>query len=89
MDEALAKLQRGGEQVVKVVHVHPGAQAVVGNVIAGDGQSPAGREGGGTLESSNQPHAKGLPAAAAPAEMLPVRRSDPEREPMPITGGTG
>lgn len=32
--EALAKLRRGGEQTVRVehVHVHPGAQAVVGNV---------------------------------------------------------
>ena len=29
--EALAKLQRGGEQVIKVVHVHPGGQAIVGN----------------------------------------------------------
>lgn len=32
--EALAKLQRGGEQTVRVVHVHPGGQAVVGNVVA-------------------------------------------------------
>lgn len=31
--ETLAKLQRGGEQIVKVVHVHSGAQAVVGTVI--------------------------------------------------------
>jgi proteasome lid subunit RPN8/RPN11 len=30
--ETLAKLQRGGEQVVKVVHVHPGGQAIVGDV---------------------------------------------------------
>ena len=28
--ETLAKLQRGGEQVVKVVHVHPGVQAIFG-----------------------------------------------------------
>lgn len=30
--EALAKLRRRGEQVVRVVHVHPGGQAVVGDV---------------------------------------------------------
>jgi hypothetical protein len=36
--EALAKLQRGGEQVVKVVHVHAGGQAIVGNVANGGGR---------------------------------------------------
>ena len=41
--ETLAKLQRGGEQVVKVVHVHPGAQAIVGNVVTG---ASCGAEGG-------------------------------------------
>ena len=32
--EALAKLRRGGEQTVRVehVHIHPGSQAIVGNV---------------------------------------------------------
>ncbi|HEX7822732.1 MAG TPA: hypothetical protein VF463_19185 [Sphingobium sp.] len=30
--EALAKLRRKGEQTVRVVHVHPGGQAVVGDV---------------------------------------------------------
>ena len=55
--ETLAKLQRGGEQVVKVVHVHPGAQAIVGNVVTG--ASGGGEGGGGTNERSNQPHAKG------------------------------
>jgi hypothetical protein len=41
--EALGKLRRGGEQRVKVehVHVHPGGQAIVGNV------RPGGRLGGG------------------------------------------
>lgn len=47
--EALAKLQRGGEQVVKVVHVHPGAQAVIGTVNATGGRGSEGNE--------NQPHA--------------------------------
>jgi hypothetical protein len=52
--ETLAKLQRGGEQVVKVVHVHPGAQAIVGNITTGAN----GAGGGATHEKSNQPHAK-------------------------------
>lgn len=53
--EVLAKLQRGGEQVVKVVHVHPGAQAIVGNVVTNAPCNPAG--GGGDDEKWNQPHA--------------------------------
>src|SRR4051812_855420 len=34
--EALAKLRRGGEQRVRIehVHVHEGAQAIVGNVVS-------------------------------------------------------
>lgn len=38
--EALAKLRRKGEQIVRVehVHVHPGGQAVVGPVNAGEGR---------------------------------------------------
>ena len=31
--EALAKLQRGGEQIIKIVNVHSGGQAIVGNVV--------------------------------------------------------
>ena len=38
--EALAKLKRGGEQTVRVehVHVHSGGQAIVGNVSAKNGR---------------------------------------------------
>lgn len=48
--EALAKLKRGGEQRVKVehVHVHPGGQAIVGDVHTG---------GGVPTKSEDQPHA--------------------------------
>src|SRR5215212_4611589 len=46
--EALAKLRRGGEQTVRVehVHIHPGAQAVVGSVTNHSGRTeppPGGR----------------------------------------------
>lgn len=50
--ETLAKLRRGGEQRVKVehVHVHPGAQAIVGDVHS--------HRGGGVAEKIvDQPHA--------------------------------
>jgi hypothetical protein len=55
--EVLAKLRRGGEQTVRVEHVdvHPGGQAIVGNVTPGGGatvktedppcQSPAMKHG--------------------------------------------
>ncbi|MFM9939394.1 MAG: hypothetical protein ACKVP7_07855 [Hyphomicrobiaceae bacterium] len=84
--EALAKLQRGGEQVVKVVHVHPGAQAVVGNVINGPGTATGanGREGGATLESGNQPHAPRIERTASTEVLPPLRSPDTEREAMPV-----
>lgn len=79
--EALAKLQRGGEQVVKVVHVHPGAQAIVGNVHQG--------QGGGSNESGSQPHAKALTATGSASIMSPMWSTDADREPMPVPGGFG
>jgi len=46
--KTLVKLQRSGEQLVKVVHVHPGAQAVIGDVHTSTG-------GGGVDENGSQP----------------------------------
>ncbi len=54
--EALAKLQRGGEQVVKVVHVHPGAQAIVGNITTGANGATGG---GGANENRTSTPCKG------------------------------
>ena len=80
--ELLHKLKRGGEQTVRVehVHVHPGGNAIVGNVATG------GR-GNGKIE--HQPHApdvSSLPSprsvAAVPGPALPCH--DPERPPMPV-----
>lgn len=83
--ETLAKLQRGGEQVVKVVHVHPGAQAIVGNVV----QTSGGPGGGGSDENQNQPHAKAeLPAGGA-AVLPQVWSEDAERISLPIAGREG
>jgi hypothetical protein len=69
--EALAKLRRGGEQTVRVehVHVHPGGQAVVGVVAP----SPA-------LRSAEEANAQQVAHAPQPA----LRSEDPKREAMPI-----
>jgi len=80
--EALAKLQCGGEQVVRVVHVHPGAQAVIGTV------KTSGR-GGGTHEIGNQPHAPDneqahTPRSIAVEQLAAMPCQDAEREPMPV-----
>ncbi len=83
--ELLTKLQNGGSQTVRVehVHVHPGGQAIVGNVL------PGGR---GQHENGHQPHAPdenqtpGSRSLAAPAgsalscedpggQLVPVPRS--------------
>ena len=52
--EALAKRRRGGEQTVRVehVHVHPGGQAIVGSVTH--------QGGGGERKDGGQPHAQAL-----------------------------
>ena len=86
--EAFAKLQRGGEQIVKVVHVHPGGQAIVGNVTTGT--SGASGTGGGVLdENGNQAHAKAIAAAPAAPAMQEMRGNDAEWQPLPITRGEG
>ena len=83
--EALAKLQRGGEQVVRVVHVHPGAQAIVGNVVNG----ATGAGGGATDDNSNQPHAQAQLPAPSAQPMPQVWRSHPDRSTVPIACSNG
>jgi hypothetical protein len=72
--EALAKLRRGGEQTVRVehVHVHPGGQAIVGSVTH--------QGGGGEPKDGDQPHAQAIAHAPQPA----LRSQDPQPEPMPL-----
>lgn len=77
--EALAKLRRGGEQTVRVehVHVHAGGQAIVGNVTRGAG-------GGELLEDqSHEPFIGGAGLASllsfdAARDAVPIA-SDAER----------
>lgn len=87
--EALAKLRRGGEQKVKVEHVHvyEGGQAIVGNV---NGHAAHPRKGGGgRQENGHQPHEPIGPRALAVALGDEMLREDAGRDPMPVAGGAG
>ncbi len=81
--EALAKLRRGGNQTVRVehVHIHSGGQAIVGNIT-----HPGG--GGGNTPNADQPHAPGAGNDEAPRltveSGIPVWREDAQRQPMPV-----
>jgi len=76
--EALAKLRRGGQQTVKVVHVYPGGQAVVGDVH--NHQLPRGE--GASLQIEDQSVAAAgkisegtaLPSSDAIGKALPSPR---------------
>jgi hypothetical protein len=82
--EALSKLRRGGEQTVRVehVHVHSGGQAIVGAV-----SHPGGS--GGAVRIDNQPHATGDAGALALAAGAPMLCQDPERDAVPVASGEG
>jgi hypothetical protein len=71
--EALSRYRGKGQQKISVehVHVHPGAQAVVGSVQTG---------GGAATENQRQPHAK----AISYAPVAPLWSENPEREPVPL-----
>jgi hypothetical protein len=73
--EALSRHRGKGQQKISVehVHVHPGAQAVVGSVETG---------GGVASENQRQPHAKAL----THAPVAPLWSEDEKRTPMPIAG---
>lgn len=72
--EALAKLRRGDEQVVKYVHVHEGGQAVVAGTI----NQTRGCENN---ESDEQPYGA---STAAPGAALPS--PDPASNGVPVPG---
>jgi hypothetical protein len=78
--EALARKRRTGEQrvTVKYVHVHPGAQAIVGNVH---------QRGRGVDENDQRPYGRAREAEATTAvpKRSPVRGSNQKRETLPFT----
>lgn len=85
--EALAKLRRGGNQTVRVehVHVHSGGKAIVGNVT-----HPGGGSGNKT---DDQPHAPGPENAGTrfltAESVTPLRSQDPQREAVPVARSKG
>lgn len=84
--EALAKLRRGGNQTVRVEHVHAGGQAIVGNVAPSGG-------GGGTGRTDGQAHATvheiKQPGAPAPSDCVPLWSPDARRDALPVARGEG
>lgn len=83
--ETLAKLRRGGEQTVRVEHVHvyQGGQAIVGQVTQARDQHP------GALENGNQPHALSETATYALPDGAPVLRQDTGGTGVPVARGEG
>ena len=82
--EALAKMRRGGEQTVRVehIHVHPGAQAIVGSTLQ-QGTLPL-PGGGGPQQIGDQPHGPVDAKALAYAPVSPLWSEEPVREPVPV-----
>ena len=75
--EALAKLRRKGEQTVRVVHVHPGGQAVVGDVHHHKGTGGRGlpsESEGQSDAAGNFSEGKALPGPDPIGETVPVPR---------------
>jgi hypothetical protein len=86
--EALAKLRRGGNQTVRVehVHVHSGGQAIVGSVT-----HPG--SGGTRSKTENQPHAPGAENADTrfftTEPVTPLWSQNSQREAVPVTRSEG
>jgi hypothetical protein len=59
--EALANLRRGGKQEVRVVHVHAGAQAIIGDITAH-------QKGRGSKKNAHQPHVQAVARTCRLAE---------------------
>jgi hypothetical protein len=79
--DALGKLRRGGEQrvVVEHVHIHAGAQAIVG-AVNHTGGPPA------LIENQGQPLATtGIPTVASDGQEM--RSQNAEREALPVSSG--
>jgi hypothetical protein len=81
--EALAKLKRGGEQTVRVEHVHvyQGGQAIVGAV------SNRKVEGGGVNEKENQPYGALDPRTLTAAPGAALLGPNPVGGPLLRCGG--
>ena len=81
--DALGKLRRGGEQrvVVEHVHIHAGAQAIVGAVTHTGGPRAL-------IENQGQPHATtAIPTVASDGQAM--WSQNPDRQALPISSGEG
>ena len=81
--DALGKLRRGGEQrvVVKHIHIHAGAQAIVGAVTHTGGPRVL-------IENQGQPHATtAIPIVASDRQEM--RSQNPDWETLPVSSGEG
>jgi hypothetical protein len=90
--EAFAKLRRGGEQTVRVehVHVHPGGQALVGNVthmVEGEGSSINGGQPYGTADTRALVLGEGAPMLSMDPARQPVQSQGYEQGSVPIARG--
>lgn len=70
--EALGRMRRGGEQVVKHVHVNEGGQAVIAGTV---------HTGGARNEITERPHEQ-----AADAAIAALPGPDPTRDGVPVPG---
>jgi hypothetical protein len=73
--DVLASMRRGGKQEMRVVHMHAGAQAIIGDI------NPKGR---GSKKNGHQPHAAESRALAI-APRPSMRRADATGSCMPIS----
>ncbi|WP_029547991.1 hypothetical protein [Sphingobium yanoikuyae] len=83
--EALAKLRRKGEQTVRVVHIHPGGQAVVGDVHNHQGTGGGGQQSeseGQSNAADNSGSGRALPSPNPIGETVPIA-SGRRQEAMP------
>jgi hypothetical protein len=80
--DALAKLRRGGEQrvVVEHVHIHSGAQAIVGAVTHTGGPRAL-------IENQGQAHATNNPGPIVASDGEKMRSQNPNRETVPVPSG--
>jgi hypothetical protein len=78
--DALAKLRRGGEQrvVVEHIHIHAGAQAIVGAVTHTGGPRAL-------IENQGQPHATNLAGPIVASDGQEMWSQNPDRETVPVS----
>lgn len=78
--EAIAKMSRGGQQTVRVVHVHPGGQAVVADTVNNNAPGRVTSENDGQAHEHEQVADVAIAALSGP---------DPARDGVPLPSHEG